>query len=81
MLIQNVLKTHGIFAFTFSETAYNWFATGEVPTGSIYILINYSGHDITFNFTDTASNTQKSFTLAQNKKAFVCNMGNSWTIL
>ena len=74
-------KNHGIFAFTFSETAYNWFATGEVPSGSIYILINYSGHDITFNYTDTTSNTQKSFTLTSGKKAFVCNLGNSWTIL
>ena len=74
-------KNDGIFAFTFSETAYNWFSTGEVPSGSIYILINYSGHNITFNFTDTQSNTQKSFTLESGKKAFVCNMGNNWTIL
>ena len=74
-------KNDGIFVFTFSQTSYNWFATGEVPSGSIYILINYSGHDITFNFTDTTSNTQKSFTLTSNQKAFVCNLGNSWTIL
>lgn len=74
-------KTYGIFAFTFSETAYNWLATGEVPNGSIYILINFSGHNITFNFTDSTSNTQKSFTLTPDQKAFVCNLGNDWVIL